>query len=191
MNRNFTLHSKERILLMGSNIWNFADGMLGPLFAVFTAKVGGDVLEITWAWAIYLFVTGFMVIIFGKVSDKYSKEKLMVAGYALTAIFTFSYIFVQNPLHLFLVQAGLGIALALCNPTWMALYDKYSDESNDGYIWGLADGQTKMITALSIVLGGMIVNFFSFTVLFLIMGTIQVFATVYQAQILLDKEKSA
>lgn len=186
--KKYSLHTKERILLIGSNIWNFADGMLGPLLAVFTERIGGDILEITWAWAIYLFATGLMVIVVGKISDKYSKEKLMVAGYALTSIFTFSYIFVENPIHLFLVQAGLGIALALCNPTWMALYDKYSDNDNDGYIWGLADGQTKMVTALAIIIGGNIVHYLSFATLFIVMGIIQICATIYQAQILRQEQ---
>lgn len=179
------LKKQEKILLIGSNIWSFADGMLGPLLAVFTSRIGGDILEISWAWAIYLFVTGVMVIVVGKVSDRYySKEKLMVVGYALTTVFTFSYIFVKSPMHLFLVQAGLGIALALCNPTWLALYDQYSDKKNDGYIWALSDGQTKMVTAVAILIGGTIVRFSSFTALFVAMGIIQLIATLYQAQIL-------
>lgn len=32
-----------RILLLGANIWYFGEGMMGPLFAVFAEKVGGDI----------------------------------------------------------------------------------------------------------------------------------------------------
>ena len=36
-----------RILLLGANIWYFGEGMMGPLFAVFAEKVGGDILKST------------------------------------------------------------------------------------------------------------------------------------------------
>ena len=129
------LHPKAKILLISSNIWYFGEGLLGPLFAVFTERVGGDILDISWAWATYMFVTGFFTIIFGKIADKIDKEKMIVFGYSLNALFTFSYLLVSSPVHLLLVQAGLGLALSLSNPTWLALYDRYSGDKNDGYVW--------------------------------------------------------
>ena len=174
----------ERILLWGSNLWLFADGMLGPLFAVFSQKVGGNVLDISWAWAVYIGVTGIFVIIAGAVSDRVSKEKMLVTGYALTAVFTFCYLLVSKPIHLLLVQAGLGLALGLSNPTWFALYDLHTHPDRKGFSWGLEDGTGKMITALAILIGGVIVRYWSFKALFIIMGTLQVFAALYQAQLL-------
>lgn len=164
-------------------MWNFADGMLGPLFAIFAEKVGGDILDVAWAWAIYLIVTGMFVIIIGKYSDHHKKEKILVLGYFLTALFTFCYLFVATPLHLILVQAGLGLALSLSNPTWYALYDKYSNPKTTGTVWGLADGEGKILGGLAIIVGGLIVQNFSFDVLFITMGTIQLAAAFYQIQL--------
>ncbi|MBI1999495.1 MAG: MFS transporter [Parcubacteria group bacterium] len=183
------LKPKEKILLYGSNLWNFAEGMLGPLFAVFAARIGGNILDISWAWATYLIVTGVAVIVIGRISDGdgRSKEKIMVAGYALTTLFTFGYLFVSEPSHLFIIQAGLGLALALSNPTWYALYDKYADGRHRGYTWGLADGESKIVVGVALIIGGLIVNYFSFTALFLTMGTIHALATLYQSRILFAK----
>lgn len=178
------MNDKEKILLYSSNIWNFASGMFGPLLAVFTERIGGSVLDISWAWAIYLIVTGSFVILIGRYSDHHSKEKIMIGGYALTALFTFGYLLVQTPAHLFAIQAGLGFALALCNPTWYALYDKYSSQKSAGMIWGLADGEAKILTGVAIVIGGFIVNTFSFETLFIVMGILQTAATLYQMKIL-------
>lgn len=174
---------KEKILLYSSNIWNFADGMFGPLLAVFTEKIGGSVLDVSWAWAIYLIVTGIGVIFVGKYSDHHSKEKIMLAGYILTTIFTFGYLLVQTPWHLFIIQAGLGVALALSNPTWYALYDQYSSPKSTGAIWGLADGEAKIMTGIAILAGGFVVSFFSFQTLFILMGFLQILATLYEAKI--------
>src|SRR3989338_5198328 len=178
----------NRILRYGSNIWYFGEGMLGPLFAVFTERIGGNIFDITWAWSTYLIITGIMHIIVGKVIDgKDSKAKVMVLGYALNAIFTFGYLLVSAPWHLFIIQAGLGLALAMSSPTWLALYAKHEDRRHDGFEWGLAGGMAQIITGVAIVIGGYIVSYGSFTALFVIMGVIQSIATIYQAQILRKK----
>ena len=93
------LNDRIKILLYGGNLWSLGAGMFGPLFAVFAERIGGDILDISWAWATYLIVTGILIILIGKISDKRNnKEKLMMWGYALNAVFTFGYIFVSNPL---------------------------------------------------------------------------------------------
>lgn len=189
--------SKEiKILLIGSNLWYFGEGMLGPLFAIFGERIGGNVLDISWAWAVYLLVTGVLVILIGRVSDAKKrrrffffydlttdKKRLLIIGYALNALFTFSYLLVRSPLHLFFVQAGLGVAAALATPTWEALYSLYGEREQKGYEWGLVSGQAQILTAIGLVIGGLIVNYFSFQILFIVMGMIQVIATVYQARI--------
>src|SRR5688500_14524648 len=121
----------EKVLLHSSNLWYLGEGMLGPLFAVFAERVGGDVLDITWAWAIYLIVQGILPIWCGNLSDsRFSKEHILVVGYAINTIFTFWYLFVGAPVHLFAVQAGLGVAAALATPTWDALYAQYEDKKH-------------------------------------------------------------
>lgn len=181
------LSEKTKILLYGSNIWYFGEGMFGPLFAVFSQRLGGSLLDLTGAWASYLIVAGVLNILIGKLSDLHiKKEKLMVAGYGLNAFFTFSYLFVNSPGDLFFTQAGLGVAAALAAPTWLALYDKHSGKTtrNDGFVWGLMNGETQIIVGVAIVIGGLIVSYGSFTALFVTMGTIQIIATLYQAKIL-------
>jgi MFS family permease len=133
------LNRSIKILLYGANVWYFAEGMLGPLFAIFTQKIGGDILDVSWAWATYLILAGLLYIVVGKITDVYdNKEKIMVIGYALNALFTFSYLFISAPWHLFITQAGLGLAAAMATPTWDALYAKHEDRKHGGFQWGLA-----------------------------------------------------
>jgi MFS family permease len=179
------MKNTEKILLCASNIWIFADGLLGPLFAIYTEKIGGDIFDITFAYALYLAVTGILVILVGKISDKSEKlqKKLLIGGYFLTAISTLMYLFVSNTFELFIVQIFLGVALAMCNPTWYALYDKYSTKNKEGFLWGLSDGLGKIFTAIAVILGGLIVNYFSFEVLFISMASIQFLAALYLLKI--------
>ena len=186
------LRRNSKILIYGANLWYFGEGMLGPLFAIFTQRIGGDILDVTWAWATYLMIMGFCYILFGKLADgKYNKKKMMIFGYALNALCTFGYLLVSEPWHLLIVQTGLGVASALATPTWDALFAKYEDKKHDGFHWGLAGGEAHIITGLAIIIGGLIVNYFSFNFLFLTMGIIQVIATIYQTQILRKKSLSS
>lgn len=142
-------------------------------------------MDISWAWAGYLVVKGITLIISGKISDKWiSKESLIVTGYALNTVLTFAYLGVHTSAELFWVEAGLGMAAALNLPSWNSLYAKYSGKKHAGFLWGLASGQSDLVAAGGMLIGGAIVAHLSFTALFVIMGTIQLIATIYQAKIL-------
>ena len=185
------LNKHIKVLLYGANLWYLGEGMFGPLVAVFTERVGGDILDISWALAIYLAVTGIVTILLGRFSDKHkTQERMMVLGYGLNALFTFCYLFVNSTTSLFLVQAGLGIASALATPTWEALYAKHENKKFGGYTWGLAEGEASLVTAVAMIIGGLIVQNTSFTILFIIMGCIQLLATIYQSQILFFKKEN-
>lgn len=152
---------------------------MGPLFAVFAEKIGGNILDITWAWSTYLVITGLIYIIVGKViNNKRYQPEVMVAGYLLNAAITFCYLFVKTPIHLFVVQVGLGIAEAIGTPAWDALYTKTLSDGVDSYAWGLSTGQSQIVTGLAFGLGGLITHFISFEVLFITMGVIQIIAAV-------------
>jgi hypothetical protein len=135
----------------------------------------------------YLIVTGIFTILVGKIPEQIvAKSKLMTLGYALNTLCTFAYLLVSSQRSLLLVQIGLGIASALSTPTWNALYAKYERQGNQkqiGYVWALADGQTEIVTGIGVLLGGLIVNSFSFQLLFVVMGIIQFIATLYVAKI--------
>lgn len=179
------LSKTESLLLWSSNLWGLGLGMFGPLYAVFAREVGGDVLELTWVYAAYLFVMGIGVIYVGKFGDKVGHERLLVFGRVLGTIATFGYLFVGSIASLFIVQIILGIAFAFSEPSWYALYDKHSgDGGNDGYVWGLSAGLWYMAQGTGLVIGGYIVTWYSFDALFVTMGTIVAISTFYQMRIL-------
>ncbi len=181
------LNRATKLLLYGGTLWYLGEGMLGPLFAVFAKRIGGSILDISWAWALYLILMGVFILLVGRLSDKrLPKKELMIAGYALNAVFTFCYLLVDAPWKLFVVQSLLGVAAAMASPTWYALFSKHMDHNYGGSLWGLVGGFHYIVVGIALIIGGLIVTHFSFTTLFLTMGTVQVIATLYQAQVLWD-----
>jgi MFS-type transporter involved in bile tolerance (Atg22 family) len=178
-------HKEIRVLLIGANLWYVGEGMFGPLLSVYTERIGGSILDLTGAWSVYLLVTGLCMLVVGASADRpHAPARLMVAGYVLNAICTFAYLLVVTPSQLLLVQAGLGLANALATPTWDVLYSAQLPPNHSGMVWGMAHGMEYLITSVAILIGGYVVYLGSFTLLFSVMGMIQLIAAVYQAQIL-------
>jgi hypothetical protein len=175
------------LLLLSSSLWYFSEGLLGPLFAVFSEQVGGDLLDITASWATYLIVSGVAYPVVGRLLNGTRwKFRMITVGYALNTVFTFAYLLVSNTTELLLVQMGLGIAEALATPSWDAYYatqlrDNY--RTDDTFFWGIATGHTQFVSGIAIAVGGLIANFVSFQALFITMGLISLLATVVQARV--------
>ena len=175
-----------KILLMGSFIWYFGEGMLGPLYAIFAQHIGGDILDITGAWAVYLITTGVISILIGRrMKNKLDMKYWMIIGYGLNAAATFGYILVDSPLSLLIVQLVLGVASALATPTWDALYSIYESRKKAGTQWGIADGGPHIVTGIAVLFGGFVIALTGFTTLFIIMGLIQILAVAVQTKIIL------
>jgi hypothetical protein len=110
-------------------------------------------------------------------------------GYLLNTILTFSYIFIQTSHQLLMLQVGLAIAEALSTPIWDALFAKYLEKSDDSLFWGIAGGHSQLVSGIAIALGGLVIYYFSFNLLFIIMGCIQAFATIVQTRLLFVRAK--
>jgi MFS family permease len=179
------LTKTTQILLIASSLWYFGEGLFGPLFAIYAEKIGGDLLDITWAWAFYLITTGIFYFLIGKyLNNSNYKKHVMISGYALNALLTFCYMFVSNPTQLFLLQIGLGFAEALSAPIWDSLFASNMEDTENTFHWGLASGHTHLVSGIAIAIGGLIANYISFEALFLTMGIIQIVATAVQAKLL-------
>jgi hypothetical protein len=182
------LSPTTRILLISSSLWYFGEGLFGPLFAVFAEKIGGDLLDITSAWALYLISTGIFYFLLGRlIKTSAYKHHFLVLGYGLNALLTFGYIFVENTYHLFVIQVGLGFAEALCTPIWDSLFASNIDDNEDISYWGIANGHSQFVSGIAIAIGGLIANYLSFNTLFIIMGIVQLLATAVQARLLIKQ----
>ncbi len=176
----------ESTLLWASNLWGLGLGMFGPLYAVFaTEVVGGNILDVSWVYALYLCFMGGGVIVVGRLADKVGHEKLLVGGYLLSSVASFSYLLVNSMTDLLVVQLLVAVSVALSQPTWYALYDRYSgDGTRDGYVWGLSSGLWYVFQGVAIIIGGYLVSQYSFDMLFIVMGLVQLVSTIYQSTIL-------
>lgn len=73
-----------KILLFTNGIILFAGAMMGPIYALYVEKIGGDLLDASFTFALYAFAAGIMTLISGRYADKIKENELIVVlGYGL------------------------------------------------------------------------------------------------------------
>lgn len=159
-----------RILLYTNAMILLAAAMLGPIYALFVEKVGGDLMDASIAGSIFALVAGLTTLIFGKYSDKIKENELIIVlGYGIMGVGFLLYFWVASVLFLFVVQAIIGFGEAIYSPAFDAVYSKHLDEHKSGTQWGAWESMNYFTTAIGAIIGGGLVTIFGFQVLFVIM----------------------
>jgi len=84
--------------------------MLGPFYAMFVEKIGGDMLEVGTAFGIFAFVAGITTLVSSRLADSTARdERILSLGYLLVELGFFFYLFVGSVKELFLVQILIGL----------------------------------------------------------------------------------
>ncbi|MBT3465151.1 MFS transporter [archaeon] len=173
------------ILLIASYFNIFGFGFFGPIYALYVKEIGGTILDTSLSWAIYSLVMGVLIIIFGKLEDKIlNKRKMIVIGYFILAFGILSYAFVQDKTQLFIVQIINGIGVAVLNPAFKTIFSKDEDKGRESYEWSLWEGGEKIMLGTSALIGGIIVTYFGFKIMFYIMFIMQLFGALISINIL-------
>ena len=169
---------QRRLLVTISFFTTFAESMLVPMYAAFTERVGGSILDAGIAFACFSMATGVFVSLIGTRSYFQNHVKtFLVLGFLGSACWDISYIFVQNRWQLFAAQVIAGLATGLIEPAWDSLFTDAIEHSSARH-WSIWSGGSHLIAGVAALLGGVIVAYFSFTVLFVTMGFVDTLATL-------------
>src|SRR3990167_9638291 len=72
----FIFKKPLHILLLTNGMILLAAAMLGPIYALFVEKVGGDLLDASLAGSVFAFIAGTTVLLSGKYAVKFKEKKL-------------------------------------------------------------------------------------------------------------------
>jgi MFS family permease len=185
-----SLSRQARLLLKISFLATFAESMLIPMYAAFTEKVGGSILDAGIAFAAFSMATGLVVILVGTHPwFQHHIKAFLILGFLGSAACDISYIFVQNRWQLFAAQVIAGFATGLIEPAWDALFTEDIEHSSAKH-WSIWAGGTHLVAGPASIVGGVLVAYSSFPVLFITMGLIDVAAALVAARSKLDNDGS-
>jgi len=173
-----SLSRQARVLLKMSFVTTFAESMLVPMYAAFTERVGGSILDAGIAFAAFAIATGVAVGLIGTRSwFQHHVRVFLVLGFALSAACDFSYLLVQNRWQLFAAQVVAGLATGLVEPAWDSLFTADIEQSSVKH-WSIWAGGTHLFAGIAALVGGAIVAYLSFTTLFVTMGLMDTLAAL-------------
>lgn len=162
-----------KVLLTAHGFVNIALGMLGPIYALFVEDIGGDLLNASWAYAVYMCTAGCVTYLLGRWEDHYNhKESFVFVGYVLLTFGCISYLFVQSQAMLVVTQALLGFGIAVAAPSFDALYAAHTSRHKEASEWAMWESLNSIVLAVSAVIGGYIATMFGFHILFVCMSVL-------------------
>lgn len=169
-----------KILLITDGMILLATAMMGPIYALYVSEVGGGILDAGLAGAIWAFTAGITALISGRYVDKVKENELIVvSGYGITALGFLLYLFVDTISFLFFVQIIIGFGAAIYSPAFDALYTKHFDHRRAGTAWGVWETMNYFIYGIGAAIGGLIVSFWGFDILFVIMFLLSAGSAIY------------
>ncbi|HET7099431.1 MAG TPA: MFS transporter [Patescibacteria group bacterium] len=165
------INKSLRTLFTLNSIFVFGGSLFGPLYAIYVQGFDNKIVTVSLSWAVFMISSTLFMYFVAKYGDKIKeKEYLLAGGFLVRSIAWLGYLFVTNITGLIIVQIILGLGEALGTPAWNAIFAKHLDghkEIMDYSNWNIINN---LLVALSTVLGGVLVTYFGFSVLFLAMS---------------------
>lgn len=178
--KRLLLNKALRILMITNMLVLTAGAMLGPIYALFVEKIGGDLLEASFAGGIFALAAGITTILAGKYADKNKRNEWIIAtGYGIMGIGFLMYMFVESIWFLFGIQILIGSAEAFYSPAFDSLYSKHLTPKKEGRQWGAYESLNYFSIAIGAVIGGIIATIFGFNALFIGMSGLCFLSAIY------------
>lgn len=174
------MNKSLRVLLLTNGLILFAGGMLGPIYAIFVERVGGDIFDAGLAGALFALAAGITSLLSGGIVDKLKEsEYILIAGYIIIAFGFLFYLQVDSIQKLFMAQVIIGLGEALYSPAFDQLYTKHLDSGKAGQEWGAWESMNYFTIAIAAAFGGWLASRYGFTPLFMIMAALASLSAVY------------
>ena len=165
------LNHALRVLLTTNGLVLLAPVMLGPIYAIYVERIGGDLLDAGFTAAIFSLSAGLTCLASGYLSDEYKNPRLIVIlGSLIMSLGFLGYLWVDSIWQLFLVQAIVGLGEAIYYPPYDALYSSHLNGFKKATGWAAWESMSYFITAFGAFIGALIVNRFGFDLLFILMS---------------------
>ena len=159
-----------KYLVLSDLVFYSGWGLISPVFAIFLLNsiVGGTAFVVGLAAGINLVIRSLLRVPFGILADRGQKVSyhLMIWGLLISALVPLGYLYSTLPVHIYLLQAILGAALAMSTAGWTCLYARHLDRGKESTEWGVDAVAVGIGPGIAGILGGAAVTYFSFNMVF-------------------------
>lgn len=169
-----------KVLFLSNGVFVFANNLLGPLYAIFAEKFDSNVFSISASWSLFMISATFFTYLVKKYGDRIKEnEYLLLIGYVIRILCWIGYIFIASFWQLLVIQVILGISEAVSSPAFDTIFAKHLDKNKEIDEYATWKIYEKISIALSTLIGGFIVQYASFDLLFVSMSLVATFSVIY------------
>jgi EmrB/QacA subfamily drug resistance transporter len=154
--------------IVGSSM-AFIDGsVVSVALPAIQADLGAPVREAQWVVNAYMLLLGALILVGGAAGDRFGRRRVFVLGVIVFSIASVACAWAPNAMTLIAARALQGIGGALLVPSSLAIISAAFPEAERGRAIGTWAGASALTTALGPVLGGWLVDVWSWRAIFLI-----------------------
>lgn len=179
-------------LLIALNIFIIIAGnFLTPLWSKFVLSIGGDIRTTGTAICIFSVIIGVCTILAAKIENVFKLERsALVISAIIICVGYFGYLYVKNPLELYIVQGILGLGSAVQCPAIYALYQRTLPPSEETLGWGIWNGFYNIAIGVGAFVSAEFAYQFSLTQVFYLLFAISIIALLLSLLIATKRNKT-
>ena len=171
-------HKKLKAIILANLISFIGYQFFVPFYALFAKDIGADIRTIGFICSFYSILTAITMLVFGKIENKYGKEKIVIYGFFMYSIGAFAFLLVDNIASLMLVLAFNALLSGITIPAYKTLFTHLQDKGRESEEWSWLEASSMVAISVGSAIGGIVLAVFGFNGLFIIMGTIQFLAGI-------------
>ncbi len=156
----------------------FCAGMINPLLSVFSKSMGASGTVIGFVFFSFFLARFLGIMIVGEIADKVNRKLLLTTGVGIYSVCYLLYSFATNPLQLIFMRFLHGIGASMSGPVAMTIGGGIAPQGEEGKYMSRVMSALYLGFGIGPLVGGIIVEKFSFHVPFYVASVIALCALV-------------
>ena len=174
-------------LFISTMILNFGLALIFVFEPIYLFRLGYSLQQIMLFWVIVYFFYILWIPLGAKVSEKFGYEHTMFYGtFFWILLYLGLYLIGSHPIFFYITPLFYAAQKSLYWPAYHANFSKYSDDSEEGREIGFLNILTSLTFIIGPAIGGLILHFWGFNILFILVAIIFLLSNV---PMLLTKER--
>src|SRR5271170_556491 len=170
------MRSKTMILvalLLASFLVNLDTTLVNVALPDLTRELHATTTQLQWVVDAYNLVFAALILTFGSLSDRFGRKGMLLAGLAVVGTASLAGAFTTSPAELIAARAVMGMGAAMTFPATLSLLTNVFTERKERALaiglWGATSGAA---IALGPIVGGFLLQHFSWSSVFFTLGPV-------------------
>src|ERR1700726_3431034 len=172
-------------LLLAAFLVNLDTTLVNVALPALTRELHATTTQLQWVVDAYNLVFAALILTFGSLSDRYGRKGMLLTGLAVVGAASLAGAFTTSPAELIAARAVMGLGAAMTFPATLSLLTNVFTERRERAaaigLWGAVAG---VAIAMGPIVGGWLLEHFTWVSIFIVMAPIAAAAAILAALVL-------